>query len=112
MFNRKSLSEGPPPLKLFQHERLMDMPLPPFSLFMNAELMADRKKDIQGSAKHVHKHTDVTASYPLTTKQTKPNRLTPRELQYRSCVFLLKLISQLQRAFPLMGASGKSMKIH
>lgn len=37
----KSLSEWPSPLKLFQHELLMAMPLPTFSLFMNADLRAD-----------------------------------------------------------------------
>lgn len=38
---QKSLSEWPSPLKLFQHELLMAMPLPTFSLFMNADLTAD-----------------------------------------------------------------------
>lgn len=41
VFNRKSLSEWPSPLKPSQHEHLMDTPLSPFSLFMNADLTAD-----------------------------------------------------------------------
>lgn len=38
LFDRKFYSEWPLPLELFQHELLMDLPFPPSSLFMNADL--------------------------------------------------------------------------